>query len=228
MSVRHQVSLMLAAMAGLGLAACSSERENLNALSVAKSLTAREPAPVVADPAQVSAAVNDALTLLDGPLALATFEKTKNNVILREIATNGPYQTWTSWGGGEDRRSVTTRNGMITATRGLRNDLMSADVGASLALVTARQGGTATRVQRYLDGENQIVEMRADCSISRGGASRVQVGAIDRMTVEMSENCREGDRTFRNIYRVDSNGRVVQSVQWLNDFYGLTVVQSLR
>lgn len=222
------LSLTSALVAGLSLAACSSGREDVNALSFVKSVTAPKAAPVVEDPAQVQAAVNEALNVLDGPLALATFEKTKNNVILRQIASNGPYRTWTSWSRDTERRSITTRNGMITATRGLRNDLMSSEIDETLSLVSSRSSGNANRVQRYLDGENQIVELRANCSVSRGGSTKVQVGAINRMTVEMIENCQAGDRSFRNIYRVDSQGRVVQSVQWLSDFYGLTVVQALR
>ncbi|WP_157708929.1 YjbF family lipoprotein [Roseovarius faecimaris] len=220
--------LTSALVAGLALAGCSNGRKDVDALSFLKSATAPKTAVVVEDPAQVQVAVNEALNVLDGPLALATFEKTNNNVILRQIASNGPYRTWTSWTKDTERRSITTRNGLITATRGLRNDLMSSDVDQTLALVSSRSSGNATRVQRYLDGENQIVEMRAQCSISRGASTRVRVGAIDRMTVEMTENCQSGDRTFRNIYRVDGSGRVVQSVQWLSDFYGLTVVQTLR
>lgn len=228
MSVRRFLSLSVALVAGLGLAACSSGRKDVTAFSLVKDLTAPKAEPVVQKPAQVAAAVNEALTVLDGPLALATFENTQNNVVLRQIATNGPYRTWTSWSEGTDRRSVTTRNGMITATRGLRSDLMSSEIDQTLALVSSRSSGTATRVQRYLNGENQIYEVRATCTVTRGGQSRVQVGAIDRMTVEMTENCQNGARSFRNIYRVDGQGRIVQSVQWLNEFYGLTVVQMLR
>ncbi len=228
MSVKRSLTLTAALLAGLGMAACSNGHKDVNALTVAKAAVGSKPSQVVDDPAQVQAAVNEALNVLEGPLALVTFEKTNNNVVLRQIATNGPYRTWTSWSQGTDRRSVTTRNGMITATRGLRNDLMSSDVSQTLSLVSSRSSGNATRIQRYLDGENQIVEMRANCTISRGGQSRVQVGVIDRLTVEMTENCQDGDRSFRNIYRVDGQGRIVQSVQWLSDFYGLAVLQSLR
>jgi len=227
MSVKP-LPLTVALVAGLGLAACSSGRPDVTSLGVARALVAPKSAPAVQDPAQVAASVSEALTVLEGPLALATFEKTQNNVVLRQIETNGAYRTWTSWGSGE-RRSITTLNGTITATRGLRNDLMSSDVSQSLALISARQSGSANRVQRYLDGENLIVEMRASCTITRGDATRVQVGEIDRAAVQMIERCQTNDgENFSNIYNVDGSGRVLQSVQWLNDFYGVTVVQQLR
>ncbi|WP_371224981.1 YjbF family lipoprotein [Roseovarius sp. 2305UL8-3] len=227
MSVKS-LPLTMALIAGLGLAGCSSGRSDVTSLTVAKALVAPKAAPAVQDPQQVAASVAEALNVLDGPLALATFEKTKNNVVLRQIETNGSYRTWTSWGSGE-RRSITTLNGTITATRGLRNDLMSSDVGQSLSLISARQSGTANRVQRYLDGENLIVAVQATCTITRGETTRVQVGEIDRMAVQMIERCQTGGGVnFSNIYSVDSSGRVLQSVQWLNDFYGVTVVQQLR
>lgn len=224
MSVRPFV---LATLCCVALAACTNERTDVTALSIAKEQFSRKDPSVVSDPAQVAQSVQEALNVLEGPLALATFEKTQNNVVLRQIQTNGPYTTWTSWGGNE-RRSVTTRNGMITATRGLMNDLMSSDVTASLSLVSARQSGSATRVQRYLDGENHTVSVTANCTITRGERTRVQAGSIDRMAVEMTESCETGERSFRNLYRVDDSGRILQSVQWLNDTYGSTVIQVLR
>ena len=221
------LSLFFLAFSCFGLIACGNGRKDVNTLDLVKPLISRAPAPGVDDPAQVGRAINQALESIDGPLALATFEKPRNNVVLRPIETNGAYRTWTSWGYSE-RRSVTTKNGVITATRGLREDLMSTDVDASLSLISSRQSGTATRVQRYLNGENQIVAIRASCSIERGETVQVQAGEIDRAAIQMTENCEAEGRTFKNTYLVDSNGRVVQSVQWLNDFYGRTVVQALR
>lgn len=219
--------VLLLGMVLLPLAACGNGRTDVTALSIAKSYVSPQVEPVVQDPARVAQAVTEALTVLDGPVALATFEKTKNNVVLRQIETNGPYRTWTSWGSGE-RRSVTTKNGVITATRGLRMDLMSSHIDGSLALIVARKEGTAPRVQRYLNGDNQIEELSLQCRISRSGEKRVQSGEIDRMAVEMTEVCEGENRSIRNLYRVDNTGRVLQSVQWLNDFYGATVIQALR
>lgn len=226
MSVKT-LSLTVALLMGLGLTACTNGREDVTGVSMVKGWVKPPADPVADDPAQVASSVADALARLDGPLALASFEKTKNNVVLRQIASNGAYRSWTSWGG-NDRRSVTTKNGIITATRGLRNDLMSSDIDQTLALVSSRNGGSATRVQRYLDGENQIVAVTANCTITRGAQTHVRVGEINRMAVEMKESCQDGERDFNNIYRVDSAGRVLQSVQWLNAFYGVTVVQQLR
>lgn len=210
------------------VSACGNERADVTAFSIAKSYVAPKVAPVVQDPEQVAQMVSEALASLDGPLALAVFEKTQNNVVLWQIETNGPYRTWTSWGSEVERRTVTTKNGVITATRGMRNDLMSSDLDRTLSLVAARQSGTATRVQRYLDGENQTIELRATCTITRGGETLVQMGQINRLAVEMIERCNADDQNFTNIFRVDNEGRILQSAQWLNAVYGTTVIQALR
>ena len=227
MSVRL-LSLTAAILAGLSLSACTNARKDNPGLSIIKNfVTPKSKDAVVSDPQQIAAAVNESLNAYSGPLALATFEKTNNNVVLRQITSNGPYKTWANLGSAE-RRSITMRNGVITSTRGLIRDLMSSDIEQSLALISARRSGQVTRVQRYLDSENKISEVRANCTISRGGQAQVQVGHINRVATEMVESCQDGDRSFKNIYRVDSGGRVLQSVQWLNPFYGTTVVQQLR
>ncbi len=220
-------TLMTLLVAGLSVAACSSERPDTPGFDIARSLIKPKVEGTVSDPQQIASAASASLEAISGPLALATFEKTSNSVVLREIETNGPYRTWANVGSSE-RRSISTRNGILTSTRGLNNDLMSSDVSQTLALLSSRSSGTATRVQRYLDGENQITAITATCTISRGKDARVQVGEIDRMAAEMTERCTSDIQDFTNIYRVDSSGRVLQSVQWFNEFYGVTVIQQLR
>lgn len=224
--MRNQCLFLMMA-AGMGLAACSSERPDTPGFDAVKSVLKPTSAPVVSDSQQVATAVGETMAALKGPIALATFEKTKNNVVLRQIETNGPYRTWAS-AGSTERRTVSTKNGILTSTRGLRNDLMSSNVDQTLALVSARRSGTAARTQRYLNGENQIYEITASCTVSNAGQTRVQVGEINRNATEMREQCQDGTRSFTNIYRVDSSGRILQSVQWLNDFYGITAIQMLR
>jgi hypothetical protein len=220
-------SLAVMVVAGLSVAACTNTRKDRPGLAIAQSLVKPKPIPVVSDPNQVANAITQTLAAIDGPVALATFEKTNNNVVLRTIATNGPYRTWAS-SGSADRRSITTRHGILTATRGLNQDLMSSDVSQTLSLVKARKSGSAIRVQRYLNGEDRIYDVRVSCTITRGGTTQVQIGEINRSATEMTERCDSPERSFTNIYRVDGSGRVLQSVQWLNDFYGTTVIQQLR
>ncbi|MDF1668161.1 MAG: YjbF family lipoprotein [Roseovarius sp.] len=214
-------------IAGLSVTACTNTRSDRPGLAVARSYLKPAPEPVVTDSQQISTAIGPTLNAVNGPLSLATFEKTKNNVLLRQIASNGAYRTWADVGS-SDRRSITTKNGVLTATRGLNQDLMSSDVDQTLSLISARKSGSSTRVQRYLNGEDIIYEVRLNCTVSRGPDTPVHIGEINRMAIQMTETCHGDDRDMTNIYTVDASGRVLQSVQWLNEFYGTTVIQQLR
>jgi hypothetical protein len=225
--IRKTVSCALLGLVVLAVAGCSNTREDRPGLDILKALTQREAAPVTLDSQQVDAVVAATLQATDIPLALATFQNTENNVVLREIARNGEFRTWSDAGTSE-RRNITTRNGMLTSTRGLTRDLMSSDISESLALISARSAGSATRVQRYLDGENQIVPVIMQCSISRGDPVRVQVGEINRMAIQMMERCDDGTQSFTNIFNVDDSGRILQSAQWMNDVFGIVVIQQLQ
>jgi len=225
--IRKLPSYALLLALGAAITGCTNAREDRPGLALVQSFVNRAPAPVTLTSEQVDAVVAAALQATDSPLALATFENTGNNVVLRQIASNGPFRTWAD-AGTTERRTISTRNGMLTSTRGLTQDLMSSDIGQSLALISARSSGTATRIQRYLDGENQSFEVTARCDITRGESVRVRVGEIDRTAVRMTESCQDDTRSFTNVYSVDSAGRVLQSAQWLNDFFGTTVIQQLR
>ena len=110
---------------------------------------------------------------------------------------------------------------MITATRGLAQDVMSVDIDATQNLISARRAGNASRVQRYLDSNNQIFEVVYSCAISNGGKSGPG-------TVRMMETCQSDDRQVENTYDVTARGQIVQSSQWVGGGLGQGIVQILR
>jgi hypothetical protein len=160
-------------------------------------------------------------------LALLHLKKTETTVVLRQIESNGPYRTWAAYGSAE-RRSLTTRGGIITATRGLGFDLMSSDVNGVLPLITQRQNGTAQRVQRYLNGENIIYEITAQCTVRRGPARVLNLGNKSQSTTEMVVSCTAPDQEFTNTYLVTRDGRILQARQWLSPAYGYAFIQRVR
>ena len=212
---------------GMGLAGCSNRADDVLLYSTIKDALKVESSPTRTQPAQLASEITQAMAAIDGPLAVVSFEKPQTAAVIRIVETNGAYRTWGSWGRSE-RRSVTTRNGLIVATRGLGHDLMSSDVGDTLNLVSRREAGHAKRVQRYLDGNNTIVAVEADCTIQRAGATEVQMGAGKRAVVDMIESCDAGAQSFRNTYKVASDGRILQSDQWLGEPFGQAVLQHLR
>ncbi len=217
----------IALLATLVLSACSNNKSDLDSLDLVKGIFAPRQKAKPTDPQAVARSLTSALTKTEGPLALLHLKKTETTTVLRQIETNGPYRTWAAYGSSE-RRSLTTKAGLITATRGLGFDLMSSDVNGVLPLISGRRNGTARRVQRYLNGENIIYEIAADCTVSRGPTQALKIGLNTRNVTEMVARCTTPEHEFTNTYQVTGDGRIVQARQWLSPAYGYAFIQQIR
>jgi hypothetical protein len=223
MSVVRRI-LALAALAAL--AACGNQTDQGVFLKKVSSGELKKSGQAgAASPEQIAAAVQASLDGTDLPVALAVIEGRNATAILTRIEQNGDYDTW----GTPDRRTVTTRGGIVTATRGLGNDLMSSNTGTSLAMISRRKSGSTTRVMRHLDGENKTVELVLDCQYAKAGSKQLTAGELKNVAVtQMTENCSSGATSFSNLYMVDGRGRPLQSRQWLSPTSGYIVIQLLR
>jgi len=217
----------LAAGALALLAGCSGgDRNNDTAgLTVLKGALTPKQEAQSPNAAQVAAAMQQSLQATDEPLAFVVLPKRQAITIMPRIETNGAYVTH----GTSDRRSLTLKHGMLTATRGFGEDLMSSEVDASLALVRGRKAGTVQRMQRYLDGENRTIVLETTCQITPGGTVRYQAGELDRPAVKVQEACQAQATRFTNSYQVDAaTGRILQAQQWVSPMNGLAIIQQLR
>ncbi len=159
-----------------------------------------------------------------GPLRLVAFDLDGATAGVQQIARNGAYRTFAT----ADRRTITFEHGMMTATRGLGNDLMSANVDGSLALIRARKGGTAVRIMRYLDGENATQTLRFDCTVKPGATGMTANGAVKAATQQVTEYCKSDARSFNASYAVTSDGEIVASHQWMSPARGMAKITVLR
>ena len=217
----------LAAIAGIvGLSGCGNQPDaNIFAKSLFKGVKSKASQAGPVSPEQTLAGVQSTLASTDKPVLLAFLEKRKVTAALVNIEVNGPYRTW----GSGDRRTITTRAGVVTATRGLGSDVMSSEVGGILPLITGRKPGRGVHVIRFLDGENHTVTVTAECEITRGGLHKLSAGTLGNVTTtEMTETCTASERSFANRYLVDGRGRVIQSRQWLGEAIGSVAFQTLR
>lgn len=223
--------LAVGLIATLVTVGCTNTRQDVNVLSVARTLidarkAERQDTPQI-DERIVQAQVEQALQSERGPLALIRFDKTKSVAILRQIETNGAYRTWSTWGTTE-RRSISTRGGVITATRGLGSDLMSSDVTGLLRMVTRLQDGIAQQTLRHLDGENIIVETVADCAFTPDMREDFKSGELRLPATRTDVFCKTETGSFTNVYLVSGSGRIVMSRQWLGEGIGYATIQALR
>ncbi len=213
----------------LALAGCSSEDSKLTLISAGKMVveTLKPKQKSRNDPDLVMRLAARALSRTDRPLMIVSLPSVGAEGVLTVIETNGDYRTWAPWGRGE-RRTVVTKRGIITATRAIPPDLMSADVDEVLALVERREEGSARYTQRYLSGDFAIVEAKSNCTISRGYEKFVEIGEIRAPVLQMFSSCISAERQFTDLFLVSDTGRILQSRQWLGPVLGFATTRHLR
>lgn len=228
MSGQRRLTLLGAATLGaLTLVGCGSGTDSADRTTALRQvaqgvLTRQTDAPPEGiGPAQIKAAVEGT----EDPLIYARFSATGNSVIMIGIAENGAYSTYATGA----RQTITLRDGFLTGTRGLGGDLMSSEIDAVKALISARRAGSATRTMRFLNAEDVTYEVVLDCRITPGETRHVAVGATATNATEVTESCtgRRG-RAFTNSYMIDAQGRAVTSTQWGSDLLSQVELSVLR
>lgn len=216
----------LCAVLAFAVSACGNQPDRGSVFKAVKQGTLKTKAttPSLPSAEELKRTISEALSNTDKRLAIAVVENRNSFTFLTEIAENGAYSTW----GSPDRRTITEKQGMISATRGLGADLMSANLDESLALVQARRAGTVSRSHVYLDGENAEVTLHLSCTIDATGNQNLAIGEIKTSTTTVRERCKGGGQAFENTYQVAPTGRIVQSRQWLGPQNGYFTVQKLR
>jgi hypothetical protein len=147
---------------------------------------------------------------LDGYIII-TIPELGPPVAARLIAANGDDTTWQAQVG----FTAAFRDGMLVATRGLPQDLMGADVEAVRAAIRAG-GGSVTRVQSYLDAQDQIVSLTYDCTIRPDGTELVDLGLRQVTLRKLVETCESPAIIFENLYYLDDAGRILSSRQYVS------------
>ncbi len=220
-----------AAVAMTLLAGCGNDPERGQLLKSigksAKSITQSKSgsgAGTAAVPTTIEQADAGALAHFKAPLLRAQISKTGVAGYLQQVASNGAYRTYAT----TDSQSMTLRRGVLTATRGLGTDLMSADVSGLSSLLARRQSGNAVRVMRHLNGEDVTEERRFNCEIRVGGREDIDLGLVRTTTRKMTEDCSDGRSSFQNVYLVGSDGTVLQSEQWISDALEHALILTLR
>ncbi|SLN15458.1 hypothetical protein AQS8620_00285 [Aquimixticola soesokkakensis] len=180
------------------------------------------PAPDAVDPAQAVAAAMQAVP--DVPLILAMMESSGATSVMGVYNVNGRDVTWVT----QAKQTLTLRDGVLVATRGLGGDLMSLEEGSLVSLLKARRGGTVQKTYRFLDGEDNTARLPLTCQVEVQGREHVVSGEVSAQTTVMRETCETGGAPITNVYWVDGAGRVVQSFQWASSYVGNVIIRQLR
>lgn len=236
MTVRHllvgfgRAALLSGIVLGTGLAGCGTDTSKTEgtsiAIGVAKGLKQRllpgKSAPASApDPEKLAAAAKSSFA---GPIILAQIGKSGHLTVLGEYGRNGATRTYAT----PNEQTLVLRDGILIATRGLGNDLMSSESAAAAGLITRRQAGTVARVYRYLDGEGIERPLPMQCSITLGPAKSFDFAGSHYDTVQVDEACRSNAVNVANSYWVTGAGTVALSRQWIGPALGHVTIQLVR
>lgn len=161
-------------------------------------------------PAPTQATLSSAA--LAGPAMRVEIPSRAANAVLSRVAVNDDVETWLA----VDNISLSFRQGVLVASRGLGFDLMGADAQGTLDAI-AGQGDEIYRHQmRYLTGDHHSTYLAAGCRIQIIGTEDVQGQPLQRL----EEKCRARNNIFTNIFWQDASGMIVQSRQWVSPEIG--------
>lgn len=141
--------------------------------------------------------------------------------VLFQVGTNRGVETWAS----VDNRSVSFRQGMVTATRGLGGDLMAAETPPLSQVASA--SGTFVRSIVYLNGEDQSVTERFLCEYATVGTEDVVIVERGYRTRRVQETCSGDSGRFVNDHWFQG-GTLRQSRQWAGPFLEYVEYYRLR
>jgi hypothetical protein len=134
---------------------------------------------------------------LGASVLIAELPNQKVAAVVLAVAQNGGVTTWQAG----DGVAVNTKAGLLLSTRGVGFDLMSSSVDGPLAMIKGRGTGTAVREHRHLDGEDQLVLTRFECTYLHSKDT-------------VLESCANKNLTIENQYWLDRSGDIWRSKQW--------------
>ena len=200
---------------GLGKIALDLLRERVSAQNVEKA-GASGPSPVTR--AQMAG--------FGQPVVFVTVPRLGRGVPAFEVANNGGNRTFM----GADRATVTLKDGVVVATRGLPVDLFAQ--GLSIAprqLFFGDFPKTYTRKQRHLSGEATLADSDFACAIAPNDSDEViEIFGRAHRVRQFTELCKNRTRAFKNSYWVERpSGIVWQSHQSVSKEVGHVILQQV-
>lgn len=139
--------------------------------------------------------------------------------VLGPVSRTGGVTVWQTL----DGITLALRDGALTGTRGLGDDLMSADVSGDLAMLRGTgPGGHHPHIRSYLDGENRTVFRSYQCR--RAGTDR-DSGPRGTALRRVAMRCVSPRDSFTNVYWLDGAGAVTRSRQWVGPRIGYMETQ---
>lgn len=220
---------LLAAALCVGLSACSSEKETQPglgkiALAMAQARLKKGDVEQASTNKAAPQVTREQMAALGRPVVFVSVPRFGTGVAAVELAKNGPFRTYM----GADQATVTLRDGIITATRGLLVDLIAQEISINPQdLFKGSDPKTFTKTQRHLTGESTLVTHEYACAIAPlPDPETLEVFGVTHSVRKFAELCRRDGRAFQNDYWVgQSDGTVWKSNQSVSKEVGHVTFQ---
>lgn len=213
-------ALLLAA--GLALAGCSGGNEaapmQLEIARATKGLVGQmvQGRKSVSGQAELSRAQLEAIGM---PISEVSAERRdlKAYLFLAEAhrdETPGLIEVWMT---GDQLATVTTRDGLLIATRGLGGDLLSS------AVPQAPEGGPQSGAleQRIHYGDNRERGLALSCEVADLGPASIEILGNQHATRHLRQSCEgAGGQVINEYWRDPRDGTIWQSRQWAGPYVG--------
>ena len=165
----------------------------------------------------------ETVALFPSGLMLSELPDRQAQGTLAPLTRNGESRTWTTI----DGITVTFQNGILQATRGLGNDLMSADLDEVQSGVLGR-ANRAVRVHRTLDDEGFMELQPFICDYTRRTGVNGEIATGRFLATHVVEDCVSSMLSIENHYWIDRSGTIRKSAQWVGEDVGYLLSELLK
>jgi hypothetical protein len=149
---------------------------------------------------------------LEGPVMRVQIPSRGADAQLSRVAVSNGVETWLS----ADNISLSFRDGVLVASRGLGFDLMGANADGTLAALAGQGEPVYRRKMRYLTGDHKSTYLMVGCQMKMIGSETIGGQRLQRM----EEQCQAHQDTFTNVFWRNAVSTIVQSEQWVSPEIG--------
>lgn len=211
-----EMTLPRAFLLSLLLIGCSSTQSKdpyfaliTNFAQSVKAQTTKVPPPPL--PEQVL--TRDQVMAAEAPVLYAIIPSNGAYAALSQLGENDGYVTWAT----PDNVTLTLKAGLVTASRGLGDDLTSADVAGLEAGLAGKSGAEYTRSYRFFTAEFGTRTETATCTLSHDGPEPFVILGKSHATSRYTERCISGTTQRENRYwKASRTGNLIYSEQWVS------------
>mgnify|MGYP001296751696 CR=1 FL=1 len=160
------------------------------------------------------------LSKFNQPIILLSSLDGKKTATLVSLGNYKNNLTWVS----ADGISVSFLNGILIATRGYSQDLMESQQN-DLNIIFTRNVKTRSKKYRYINGENQYMELNFNCSLLAKTNTPSVFFDLTIVTTKFTEICQAGSVNHTNEYYVlPGTNIVLKSKQWISKANGSIII----